>query len=533
MEYKSANLKPDERAALVLRGVYEQYGYKKYKPGRFEEYSLYAEHMDFLGGDKVIAFTDLDGRLMALKPDVTLSIIKNTRASRTSGEKLYYIENVYRESKESHAYKEISQLGLEMLGDVDIRGVAEVVSLAAISLKTISPDCILEISHMDFVLELLNDLGVGDQARYNLIRHIRNKNADGVRKAGEKAGVDEKKLDALCLLPSLCGEAEETIIRASEIAINETMRNSLKELGAVYNMLEISGNAGNVRVDFSIVNDIDYYNGIILRGYIRQLGKSILSGGQYDRAMKKFDKDIGAIGFGLYLNELSMIDEEMNSAGAWAPAFSGSGDDMLSIALPKGRLGEKVYEMLASIGYDCPGFYDQSRKLVFENREKGVRYLLVKPSDVAIYVERQAADAGVVGKDILLETSPDVYELMDLEIGKCAMAVAAPRGYVEDAGRSLRVATKYANIAKDYYSGCNREIDLIKLNGSVELAPIFGLADVVVDIVETGNTLKENNLTVLDEFRQISARFIANKSSFKFRDEIIRDILEKLEGAVK
>lgn len=206
---------------------------------------------------------------------------------------------------------------------------------------------------------------------------------------------------------------------------------------------------------------------------------------------------------------------------------------MLNIALPKGRLGDKVYDMLASIGYDCPGYYEQNRKLVFESPEKNVRYLLVKPSDVAIYVEHHAADVGIVGKDILLEQSSDVYELLDLKIGKCRMAVAAPENYVEDPDRTLRVATKYVNIAKSFYGGRNREIDIIKLNGSIELAPILGLSDVIVDIVETGSTIKENNLKVIEEFKDISARFISNKTSFKFKNEIISDILNKLGEQVK
>ena len=206
---------------------------------------------------------------------------------------------------------------------------------------------------------------------------------------------------------------------------------------------------------------------------------------------------------------------------------------MLNIALPKGRLGDQVYDMLASIGFDCPGYYEQNRKLVFESPEKNVRYLLVKPSDVAVYVEHHAADVGIVGKDILLEQNSDVYELLDLNIGKCRMAVAAPEDYVEDPDRTLRVSTKYVNVAKNFYAGRNRDIDIIKLNGSIELAPILGLTDVIVDIVETGNTLRENHLKVIEEFQNISARFIANKTSFKFENEIISQILNKLGEQVK
>ena len=202
---------------------------------------------------------------------------------------------------------------------------------------------------------------------------------------------------------------------------------------------------------------------------------------------------------------------------------------MLNIALPKGRLGDKVYELFASIGYDCSEIYSDNRKLVFENKENGVRYLLVKPSDVAIYIAHGAADIGVVGKDILEEDSFDIYELLDLGLGKCNMCVAAPNDYVEDFDRPLRVATKFVNIAMNYYISLNREIEIIKLNGSIEIAPILGLSDVIVDIVESGKTLKENNLRVYEKIMPISARLIANKSSYKFKSADIDRLMEKLK----
>lgn len=205
---------------------------------------------------------------------------------------------------------------------------------------------------------------------------------------------------------------------------------------------------------------------------------------------------------------------------------------MLNIALPKGRLGDKVYELLASVGYDCSSIYDENRKLVFENEATGVRYLLVKPSDVAIYVEHHAADVGIVGKDILEESKPDVYELLDLGLGKCRMCVAAKEDYVEDKDRPIRVATKFTNIAKKHYADLSRDINIIKLNGSIELAPILGLSDVIVDIVESGNTIRENHLKVIEEFMPISARFIANKGSYEFKYEEITKMAELLEQAV-
>ena len=205
---------------------------------------------------------------------------------------------------------------------------------------------------------------------------------------------------------------------------------------------------------------------------------------------------------------------------------------MLNIALPKGRLGDKTYSLFEKIGYKCAELTEDSRKLIFENKEKNIRYLLVKPSDVGIYVEKGAADIGVVGKDILLENDYDIYELLDLNLGICKISVAALSGYKEDTERKLRVATKYVNTAKKYYSSLNRETDIIKLNGSIELAPILGLSDVIVDIVETGNTLKENNLKVINDIEEISARFIANKTSYKFKNEEIKNIEKKLREVI-
>lgn len=202
--------------------------------------------------------------------------------------------------------------------------------------------------------------------------------------------------------------------------------------------------------------------------------------------------------------------------------------EMLNVALPKGRLGDKVYALCAEAGYPCPSILEPNRKLIFENPEIGVRYFWVKPSDVGSYVERGAADVGMLGKDILLEYSPDVYELLDLGVGKCRMAVAAKTDFRDNLDKTLRVATTFPRIASKYFSSQSRDIDIIKLNGSVELAPILGLSDVIVDLVETGTTLKENDLVPTQTIVPISARLIANKASFKFKNEQIQKLYENL-----
>ncbi len=206
---------------------------------------------------------------------------------------------------------------------------------------------------------------------------------------------------------------------------------------------------------------------------------------------------------------------------------------MLSIALPKGRLGDKVYALFERLGYGCHDFAGDHRRLVLESEENGARYFLVKPSDVAIYVERGAADIGVVGRDILLETKPDVYELLDLKIGRCGLAVAGPVDFVDRPDAPLRVATKYPHVARRHYQQQNRDIEVIGLNGSIELAPLLGLSDVIVDIVETGATLRENNLKVFEEIAGSSARLIACKSHYKFKQSAIDALVAQMAEEIR
>ncbi len=206
---------------------------------------------------------------------------------------------------------------------------------------------------------------------------------------------------------------------------------------------------------------------------------------------------------------------------------------MISIALPKGRLGDKVYNILKSVGYGVDSYECNSRKLIFCDENRGISYFWVKPSDVAVYVQHGAADVGVVGKDIIEDSSPDIYELADLRMGKCEMCVAAKSSWHDDASRPLRVATKFVNVAKKYYAKVGRDIEVIKLNGSIELAPILGMSDVIVDIVETGTTLKENDLKIFAHIFPISARLVANKASYKFKNDEILTLTKKLTREVK
>ena len=521
MEFSLANLQPKERASFALRALYEAAGCCKYHMGRFEEYGLYQENRSFLSSEQVITFTDLDGRLLALKPDVTLSIAKTAQPAPGETLRYYYHENVYRPSAESHTFKEISQMGLEMLGAVGEVQVQQAVCLAARSLDALGAEWVLEVSHMGYLFGLFDALGVPDAARAKLLEKLREKNAHELRAAAGAAGLADAAADILCSVLSLCGSYADTLVKAAALCRNDAMRAAVAELEALAVPLEKAG--GVIRLDMTLAGEMEYYNGLVFQGYLKALPRPLLKGGRYDLLMQKFTPGAGAIGFAVYLDELDRLSAPL------PPVQKNSTDRvMLNVALPKGRLGDKVYDLLAGIGYGCPEDYNATRKLVVENPEAGIRYFLVKPSDVAIYVEHGAADVGIVGKDILTEASADVYELLDTGLGKCRMCVAAPADYQDDPSRPVRVATKFVNIAKSYYASMGRDIDIIKLNGSIELAPILGLSDVIVDIVETGTTLRENGLKVVTEFMPISARFIANKASYQFKHAEMDTMLEKL-----
>ena len=519
MELDLNMLRPQERFSLRARLLFEGEGFRQYHMGRFEEYGLYQENRRFLASDQVITFTDLDGRLLALKPDVTLSIAKNAQVEEGGCGRYYYAENVYRPSQESHTFREISQMGLECIGTVDDAVTAQAVSLAVRSLALMGRDFAVELGHMGFVTGLFDAVGVPEALRPRLLTCVRDRNSHELQKTAEAAGLSRQGTEALCRLPALAGDWRAVLAAAEPLALNTAMGGALEELRILCQTLEEQGETARLKLDLSLANDMDYYNGLVLQGYLTGLPRAVLKGGRYDPLAAQFRPGTRAVGFALYLDELDRPAEAAPEDG---------GQVMLNVALPKGRLGDKVYALLDGVGYGCPENYTDTRKLVVENREAGIRYFLVKPSDVAIYVEHGAADIGIVGKDILEESGADVYELLDTGLGKCRMCVAGPEGFADDPGRSLRVATKFVNIAKAYYAAQGRDIDIIKLNGSIELAPILGLSDVIVDIVETGTTLKENRLKVLTEFMPISARFIANRAAYQFKRREIETLLGRL-----
>ncbi len=341
MGLRTDMLRPEELATLKLRGIYEQYGYKKYRMGRFEEYSLYAKNQSFLASENIITFTDLDGKLLALKPDVTLSIIKNSQTSRQSREKLYYIESVYRENKESHTYREISQMGLEILGDVDLYAVTEVLTLAERSLAQFSDQYLLEISNMDFVTGLMEDMELDDRKTQELLSLIRSKNVFELKNAAQAARLSRRECDDLGVLPTLYGAFPQTLKKAKKMVKNRTMERAIGDLERIYAGMKAAGTAKKLQLDFSLLNDIDYYNGIIFQGYLEQLPRNVLAGGQYDGMVKKLGKDCGGIGFAVYLSEMGRMPLPARKWDVEAMILYGEDTDMKELTAQVQKLTRK------------------------------------------------------------------------------------------------------------------------------------------------------------------------------------------------
>ena len=300
-------LRPDERITLELRALYEQYGFKKYRMGKFEEYELYLENKNFLKSKNIITFHDLDGRVLALKPDVTLSIAKNTHATASSSEKFYYLENVYRLDKQSGGYREISQLGLEYIGNLDEIAAYEVICLAQKTLEAISGSHFMQLSHIGFLLSLLDALGIDGALRQEIMENIRGKKQHELKECVERAGVAPAATHLLLNAAQLCGEFKPTLQKARAIAISQSMTDALDELEKVYELLKISGQEKALMLDFSLVNDSDYYGGLIFQGYVENVPRALLAGGYYGNLLKKFGKNLDAIGFAVYLNELNLL----------------------------------------------------------------------------------------------------------------------------------------------------------------------------------------------------------------------------------
>lgn len=346
MKYNGGVLKRDEKAIMKLRELYELYGYKKYKMSKFEEYDLYLENKSFLTSDNIITFNDLSGRLLALKPDVTLSIVKNTAADSDNIQKLYYNENVYRTPHGSHEFREIMQVGLEYIGNIDLYAVCEVLALAAKSLELICGKYVIDVSHMGIVTGVLEsvDLKLGTKER--VLKCIEQKNPHELERICAAEGIGDDEIRLLTTLATLSGGFEKTLAAAKNLIVNDTVADAVAELESMYKILKATGNDKNINLDFSIINDLSYYNGIIFQGFIEGVPCGILSGGRYDRLLEKLGRRGGAIGFAIYTSLIDLYDVQTEEFDADALIIYNEETDIAALAVEVERLtesGERVF----------------------------------------------------------------------------------------------------------------------------------------------------------------------------------------------
>ena len=320
-----------EKAIYDMRKLYESYGYKKYKMRKFEEYDLYLENKSFLAGESIITFTDLNGKLLALKPDVTLSIAKNASAKGADAQKLYYTENVYRESRAGNEYKEIMQVGLEYIGDIDLFILCEVISLAVKSLEKISGNYVMDISHVGFAAGLLDETGLKQSAKTEALSMLARKDAYSIKALCEEKKVEKEISEKLIALAGVYGPFEETLKKAEKLSVNDKMREALSELYGIYDVLKGGSLAEKLRLDFSITNDLSYYNGIIFQGFIDGVPSDILSGGRYDNLMQKLGVPSSAIGFALYIDLLERYFKDSADTDADVLLIYSDADDTAAV----------------------------------------------------------------------------------------------------------------------------------------------------------------------------------------------------------
>lgn len=303
MTFGKEIIKNDEKAIFELRSLYQKYGYRQYKMSKFEEYDFYAKNKDFLVSDSIITFNDINGRLMALKPDVTLSIVKN--AQDNSLTKMYYNENVYRVAPGTHCFKEIMQTGLECIGNIDSYNICEVIMLAERSLMAISNEFVLDISHMGFISAILGGIDADYKIKDKIVKCIGEKNLHEIKSVCKENGID---YEAIELITSTYGDGDYVLKKLKDWANTDELKSVLEELEAINNFLKDNGFSENVRFDFSIVNDMDYYSGVVFKGYIKGISSSVLSGGQYGKLMHRMGKKCDAIGFAVYLDMLERLN---------------------------------------------------------------------------------------------------------------------------------------------------------------------------------------------------------------------------------
>ncbi|SCH30247.1 ATP phosphoribosyltransferase regulatory subunit [uncultured Clostridium sp.] len=511
-------------------------GYQGIETPTFEFFDVFSREVGTVPSRELYKFFDKEGNTLVLRPDMTPSIARAVSKyfHDETPIRLCYMGNTFiNYDKYQGRLKETTQMGAELMGDGSVQSDVELLSVLIEALQEAGlREFQVSVGQVEFFKALLREAGIGNVAEESLRRLISDKNRFGAEELLSSYEIPEKLRNTFLEMATLTG-GEEALQKARSLTDNAEALEALARLQEIYGGLKKKGYEKYVTFDLSMLSKYNYYTGIIFHAYSYGYGEPIAKGGRYDNLLSHFGRELPAVGFAIVVDQLQRALR--NDAGKKVDA-TGDSKRYLTFALTKGRLAKKTLELLEKVGITCQEMKDpDSRKLIFINEELGLKFFLAKGPDVPTYVEYGAADIGVVGKDTLVEEGRKMYEVLDLGFGKCRMCVCGPESAREKLAHQeqIRVATKYPDIAKDYfYNQKHQTVEIIKLNGSIELAPIVGLSDVIVDIVETGSTLRENGLGVLEEVMPLSARMVVNQVSMKMESERITKLIQDLRAAL-
>ena len=523
----------------ILRGTFEQKGYHEVITPGFEFFDVFSSNSMYFPQESMYKMIDNKGRLLAMRPDSTIPIARMTATKLKGHElpiRLYYAQRIYRQQPELRGRSsEIMQMGIELVGLSSFESDIEILTAGMEALSSCCVDDFrIELGHIGIYKLLMEDLNATSEQKETIHSLIASKNYAGLSDVLE--GFPESKtVEILRELPKLFG-GREAFGKARKLfnGYDEKLLTMLDYLERIFQEL-MERNLDKVMIDFGLVHQAEYYSSLIFRGYISSAGEPVLSGGRYDDLFKDFGEDLAATGFGINVDQLASGLLKGNEPNQQKSKTDSQTKNNIRIALTKGRLEKSIVDLFEEMEYDCTNLKEKGRKLLLSIPDKNMEVVLAKAADVITYVEHGVCDVGVVGKDTIVESGGTFYEVMDLGFGKCKFALAVPKGSDFYGGYSTkRIATKYPKVASSYFESKGMDVEVIKIEGSVELAPLLSLADGIVDIVETGTTLRENGLEVIEEIRNVSARLIVNVASMKLKkeeiDRLISDIQEKVRG---
>lgn len=495
----------------------------------FEFFDVFASNIGTTPSSQLYKFYDKEGNTLVLRPDYTPAMARafsKLYFNETAPVRLCYCGSTFVNGDDLNGrLKESTQIGAELYNDDSCEADAAMISLVVNCMKTMGfNDFVVSIGNGNFFKGLCEELGISESEEVALLKLISAKNYYKAKELLAELGIDREHTDLIVNI-SDAYTSQDSLFELKKTVNNTKCLEALDRLIRITDLLAEDQNEGHITIDLGLLNKYNYYTGVLFRAYTYGSGDAIIKGGRYDNLVKEFGKCSPAIGFGISVDEALI-------------ALSGQvGHDTvgkyLTFALTKGRLADKTMDILERAGITCDKIKDKdTRKLIFVNEDLKLRFFLAKGPDVPTYVEHGAADIGVVGSDTIAEENRKVYEVLDLMIGKCRMCVCGPKSCAKllETRDMIKIATKYPRIAKTYFNEQRHQsVDIIKLNGSIELAPIVGLSDCIVDIVETGSTLRENGLEVLDEICDLSARMIVNPVSMRLQSKRINDLIGRIK----